>query len=985
MDSYNRRYVRKANQNQNLNQDRNVSSQSNNRPVTQTTPIIQDSKKTGNSEHKTPLNRKQTSNVNRINMNSPSRQPINQKLKTNPNRTSGNSSGGNKLKNLFSWKNKKLWQKILYVLIILLFVVFLVGVSYLLYEIITLPPIDPNNFNFIENSQILDVNSAFYQDFQSTEVREIISIEQIPKHVQLAFISIEDERFYSHNGVDFLGLTRAVFGILTSGSLDGPGGSTITQQLIKLTHLTSDKTVTRKIQEMILATRLENNYSKDQILEAYLNKINLSQAWGVQAASKTFFAKDVSELTIAQAAILAAIPKSPSYYDPYTYIEDESGNTAISKKEDGSYVLSETNAERALNVVTKMFELNHITLEEKDIAINEITSSSVGLTYFSIVQEYSYFTDALYEQILDDLQNKNGMDESAAVELILNGGLTIHSTVDPFVQTTMEEAAKNDDLFPDQSYLASEASAAKSADTGEAIDYVPQVGMTVIDNNTGYVAGIVGGREKNTNLSINRAMRQFQPGSSTKPLTAYAPGIDTGVVTLGTVFNDVPFDYYGWRPTNSGGGSTGLMTVREGLVNSTNTIAVQSVLKTGVEVCAEYAEKAGLSINREEGLDINPSAMALGGYSIGQTPLAMASAFSIFPNSGTKKTYSFYTKILDKDGNVILEFTPEETQVYSPQTAYLITDVLQSAVQGGTTYINVPNQPVAGKTGTTDNERHAWICGYTPYYSMAVWYGYDENNVETSAGNYELDINIFGGSKPGPASMFEHVMQNINQDKESASFPDNPGGIVNVTIDRSSGKLATDLTAADPRGNNAITEMFIDGTAPSQSDDSHYKVKLCNASGMVANEFCPLESVEEVVGIKILPELYPSGVVPLDQGYIGGRDRSVVYKTEVCTTHNAQTAAASKSISLIFGGSVPPSDNVQMSVGTTQTLTANGPNNSTTNMTSSNNSVVSIIQSGNSATLNAVGLGTSTITVTQSMTVGDQKINYTKSITIQVK
>ncbi|MGL4283592.1 MAG: transglycosylase domain-containing protein, partial [Eubacterium aggregans] len=285
-----------------------------------------------------------------------------------------------RLKKALSWKNKTTKGKVLYVIIALVATLFLVGGVVFAYEFINTPALDTENFNFVQNSQILDKNGTFYQDFEASENREVVSIDQVPDYVQNAFIAIEDERFYSHGGVDIQGLTRAVFGVVFSGSLDGPGGSTITQQLIKLTHLTSDKTISRKLQEMILASRFEGIYSKKQILEAYLNKINLSQAWGVQATAKTYFNIDVSHLTVAQAAMLASMPKSPSYYDPYVYVKDENGNSIISVGADGKYALNVENQKRAIVILDKMLELGYVDQSQHDTAKAELEANNVGLT-----------------------------------------------------------------------------------------------------------------------------------------------------------------------------------------------------------------------------------------------------------------------------------------------------------------------------------------------------------------------------------------------------------------------------------------------------------------------------------------------------------------------------------------------------------------------------------------------------------------------------
>ena len=844
------------------------------------------------------------------------------------------------------------------------------------------PELDLANFNYIQNARILDKDGQFYQELQGSEKREVVSIDQIPEDVQNAFIAIEDQRFRNHHGVDFPRFTKALLGVVFSGNLDGPGGSTITQQLIKLTHLTSERTIDRKFQEVILAMRLEKVYSKDQILEAYLNKINLSQAWGVQAASKVFFNKDVSQLNIAQAAILASIANSPSYYDPYTYTTDAEGNTAFAKDDQGRFILSENNKSRSYLVIDKMLELGYIDQAAYDTAYNALSTNDVGLTYTETQESYSYFTDAVYENIMTDLMATYDYSEEEASEYLLNGGLTIESTVDPKVQEIMETCAKDDSLYPSQSGAAAEASAAQSADTGETYNYIPQVGMTVIDNKTGHVAGIVGGREEKSNLSLNRATQKFQPGSSTKPLTTYGPGLDTGAITLASVFQDVPISYQNWKPQNAEGGHGGATTVREGIVNSTNIVAVQANLETGLDVSAKYAEKLGLEIVKDgDKNDMSPAALALGGYTNGQSTLAMASAFSTFPNMGEHKNAVFYTRVTDPSGKVILENKNESEQVFKAQTAYLITDALKGVVQGGTTSISVAGQPVAGKTGTTDENRHAWFCGYTPYYSMAVWYGYDNNVVETSQGTYYLNIDVFGGSKPGPASMFEEVMNQVHADLEASDFPANPGGISTASVDKVSGKLATSLTAQDPRGSMAINEMFVDGTAPTQQDDVHVNADLCSVTNAYATGFCP--DHKTVCRVKPVNPHFPEGVTPL-QGV--SYDDPNVYAPDDGQTCPIHTSANNTDIKLmVSGGAV--GGTINMANGRAIVLVANGPSNQSTTFASSSGSIV-VNATGNQATLTAASPGTATVTITQKMSYtvsrGGQAKSYEASFTKQL-
>lgn len=847
-----------------------------------------------------------------------------------PSKNSGNAASGKKVKSSApsSKKNKtprlgkngkggkktsrerSIKFKVFVSLFVLFFICLVGGLGFLGYEISKTPDLDLNNFNYLESSTILDKNGAYYQSLQGLENRESVTIDQIPAQVQNAFVSIEDQRFWSHNGIDIQRLGRAVIEAFFSAGLEGPGGSTITQQLIKLTHLTSDKTIERKIQEMVLASRLEKVYTKQQILESYLNKINLSEAWGVQSASKKYFGKNVWEIDIAQSAIIASIANSPSYYDPYTYTTDEAGNFFFVREEDGRLALNEHNRDRSLNVIAKMYELGYIHQDEYEQAKAALENNQVGLIYNDTEYEYSYFTDSVYSEIIDDLMEKKGYTEAQATDILLNQGITIHSTVDPQIQNIMEAASKDEDLFPDRSYASIQASEIKSAETGETHDYIPQVGMTVIDNATGSVAGIVGGREEKTNLSLNRALRQFQPGSSIKPLTVYAPGLNNNYFTLGSIFDDTAIRYDNWEPKNSSGSFAGAITVREALRTSSNVVAVTASLTTGMTTSASYAEQLGLVVDDE---DRRPAALALGGFTNGQTSLAMASAYATFPNEGRYKEPSFYTKVLDRDGNVLLENTDEAVQVFKAETAYLITDVLKEVVSGGTTNIYVAGQEVAGKTGTTDNNRHAWFCGYTNAYSMAVWYGYDENVVETSQDSFYLNIDIFGGSKPGPAGMFESVMNSVSETTPAASLPERPASIVDVKIDKVSGHLATNLTERDPRGNMAITEKFVTGTSPMSADPSHVEVTLDTSTNCHPNAFCPQNLVQPVIRLNQVATALPTGVTLVDPNYKRVPDELLVPPTtQICTVHTQPTPSPSPTANRII---IPNQSNAPNPIG----------------------------------------------------------------------
>lgn len=862
------------------------------------------------------------------------------------------------------------------------------------YWIATAPDINLENLKYIESSVILDKDGKVYQELQGKEKRKAIGIDQIPEQVQFAFIAIEDERFYTHQGIDLKGITKAVLNVVKNRSLSGPGGSTITQQLIKGTHLSDAKKLQRKIMEWKLSIELESMLTKDQILAAYLNKINFAWAWGIEAASNTFFNKPSSDLTLAQAAVLAAMPQAPSLYLPFVLETNAEDNVSYIVSQTDSagnktYPLNPKNAARAKLVLNKMLELKYIVKAEYDIALQQVESGNVGLQPESKSSSiYSYFTDALYDQLLKDMVNKYGYTQESAQDALLNGGLVIQSTLDPQIQDILEKNAANGRLFPSQSSTARAASAAKSKATGEEINYIPQCAMVVIDNQTGYVTGLIGGRDKTSSLSLNRATRKFQVGSSTKPLTVYGPGLETGALTLATTFDDVRIDAGGWKPTNSGGGQSGMTTVRSGLARSLNLVAAQAWYKVGVETSSSYALKLGLELEES---DYGAAALSLGGYTRGQTPLAMAAAFTTFPNQGVKSDPVLYTAVHDRDGKLLFENKGTKTQIFSPATSYLITDVLQMVVRGGTTTLSIPGVPVAGKTGTTDERRHAYFCGYTPYYTASVWYGYDENKVMAGGQTYTLNIGIFGGSKPGPAMMWETSMREIHAAKglKSGSFPARPDNIVTAAVDGVSGKLPNEWSAKDPRGSKVYTEMFIAGTVPTEKDDFHQELVLCSVSGKLATQYCPADLVTKKVVI-VKPETrFPAGVKALNPTFVPGSESGVVYfpttGDNTCPIHNASSVSA---IDLYLNGAAPNditlNDNDSVTLSVQGTNAVGGGVSGLTNLSAgtSNNNVASVSISGSNVTIKGKNGGSAVITVTYTDPNGQ---NFSTAISVSVK
>ncbi len=524
-------------------------------------------------------------------------------------------------------------------------------------------------------------------------------ITDIPKYMQDAFVAIEDERFEQHGGVDIPRTAKATFKYIFTGS-SSFGGSTITQQLVK--NLTNDRDTSplRKIREMARSIALEREMSKEQILEMYLNTIYLANnCYGVQAAANRYFGKDASELTLAECASIAGITQYPSYYDPLQNPEN--------------------NIDKQQIVLKKMLELGKITQEEYDAAIAEkLTFGVKGKTDNSPVQ--SYFVDELINDVVRDLMREKGYSEAVAEQIVYNSGLKIYATIDPNVQEAIEAVYENPASFPNAPGTVK-----------------PESAMVIVDNQTGEVKGIVGGiGKKKQNRIFNRATQALrQPGSTMKPLGVYAPAIEKNLISPSSLVLDAPININGWKPTNYYSGYRGTVTVRTALKESMNTPAVRVLEDVGIDYSYKFVtEKLGITTLVEKDTrngkvfsDKALSSLSLGGVTDGVKPIELAGAYAAFANGGIYHTPHTYTKVVDSEGNILLENKIEGKVAMSDSTAYLVTSMLESVVKNGTgTTARLPcGMPSGGKTGTTDGEIDRWYVGFTPYYTGVVWYGYD--------------------------------------------------------------------------------------------------------------------------------------------------------------------------------------------------------------------------------------------------------------------
>ena len=731
--------------------------------------------------------------------------------------------------------------------------------------------------------------STFVYDVEGNQIAKLVStdsnripvtMDQVPVNLQHAFVAVEDSRFYEHNGIDVKGIIRAA--ILAIKDRDfSQGASTITQQLLKnnvFTDWTSESSMIdkfkRKFQEQYLALELEKVMSKDDILINYMNTINLGQnTLGVQAASLRYFGKDVSTLTLSECAVIAGITQNPSRYNPISH--------------------PDKNAERREKVLRNMKEQGYITPEEYDIAMADDVYSRIQLIDSETSDDTinSYFVDALTDDVLADLI-ESGYTETQAYTLLYSGGLKIYSTQDPHIQGICDEVFSNEEFFPantkwylnyqmtvqkangdfyntstemfrtyfrqfdsrynliyssqEEAYADIELYKEATLETGDevfdekvSLTPQPQVSITVEDQSTGQVVAMVGGRgSKTASRTLNRATDTMrQPGSTFKIVSTYAPALDSAGLTLANVQNDAPFNYANGRPVRNWYGESyrGLTTLREGIRESMNIIAVKTLTQITPQLGFDYLQNFGFTtlveneeVNTAEGIkvfsDVTQS-LALGGITDGVTNEELNAAYATIANGGLYIKPKLYTKVVDHDGNVVLDNTELNAhRVIKETTAFLLTDAMEDVVTSGTGgSVNFGGTAIAGKTGTTSDYNDVWFAGYTTYYTATTWAGYD-NNVKLSSSD----------EKNLAKKLWRQVMSRIHEDLEGTSFAV-PSGIITASVCSRSGKLPI----AGLCDSCVHTEYFAEGTVPTETCDVHYEGVICAYDNCPAAEGCP--------------------------------------------------------------------------------------------------------------------------------------------------
>lgn len=729
-------------------------------------------------------------------------------------------------------------------------------------------------------------------DNKGNEIDQVVSsnsnriivkdMSMIPKNLANAFVAIEDERFYEHNGIDIKGLFRAAYQFVKSGGKEAQGASTITQQLLKnavFTDWTSEgdnviKKVKRKLQEQCLAIEVSKYASKERVLLAYMNTINLGQnTLGVESASQRYFGKSCSELTLSECAVIACITQNPSKYNPISH--------------------PEKNVIRRKACLDKMLELDFITQAEYNEAIADTDAVYERIGIYDINYQESvstrgtYFSDAVQKQVKEDLIEQGVYNESMASNMLYSGGLRIFTTLDPDIQQIMDEEFNNAANYPEdvkwgldyaltvthngenanyskenmrtwfrenvnknfdllfssqeeayeaiEMYKAAVMAEGDECDEKISLTIQPQASMTVIDQSTGYVVGMVGGRgTKEGRLTLNRATDTTrQPGSTFKVLASYAPALDSAGLTLASVFNDAPFNYDDGKPVrNYNGKYEGILPIRYAIQWSKNIIAVKTLTQITPQLGYDYLLNFGFTtltegeyIGNEWHSDVVQS-LCLGGITHGVTNMELTAAYATIANSGAYNEPKLYTLVTDSDGNVLLDNrTPQSRQVIKPTTAFLLTSAMVDVVSGGTgSSVNFGNMAIAGKTGTTTDNRDVWFAGFTPYYTAATWVGYD-NNTEMNSTETKL-----------ARGLWKAVMKRIHESLPNEQFAI-PNGIVQYTVCSQSGKTPI------PGVCDAYlkTEFFAEGTTPTESCSVHYQGLICQYDNLPATEECPFK------------------------------------------------------------------------------------------------------------------------------------------------
>lgn len=671
------------------------------------------------------------------------------------------------------------------------------------------------------NTIVLDSENKEIANLNVEEKRKTISLSEMPEYLPKAYIAIEDKRFYSHSGVDLKRTMGAILGAVTGNS--SYGGSSITQQLVK--NITNDKQrsgiagVTRKLKEWTKAIQIERMISKDQILELYLNIIFVGgpELHGVELGSLYYFNKNAKDLDLAECAFLAGINNAPNSYNPYDESLDQEKVAKLIK-------------DRTLTVLSEMKKQGLISNDDEYNAA--VAKVEAGLKFekgnTGGESQYSYHTKAAIEQVIEQVMEEKGLSREFAKKYVEGSGLTIYTTQNSSIQARVEEE------FAKSKY---QIKGRERNNDGTFKNDHTQAAMVIIDNSTSQVVAVGGELGNNMATGLNRATDAVrQTGSSMKPLADIAPGLQEKVITAATMYDDKPTVFGGnYQPNDWTTKYQGVMNIRQCIKVSQNIPMVKIMMELTPKKSIEYLKKMGITTLNDK--EDQTGSLAIGGLSKGITPLEMAGAYAMIANDGVYTTPTFYTKVVDSNGNTVLTPNQQKTRVISEQNAYITRSIVQEPVTSGGTasFCKISGMDTCAKTGSTDKYKDRWLCGMTPYYTAACWWGFDTPETLTYANGSVYSVD---GRNPA-GQIWSQVMKDIHKDLPNKTFNTPSTGLTQAQVCRSTGCLATN-TCTD-----TYTETFTTDNLP-QKCEGHGTQRICQVSGKLANEYCPAESVKSV-------------------------------------------------------------------------------------------------------------------------------------------
>ena len=713
--------------------------------------------------------------------------------------------------------------------LVALVLVILIGVSglgFVAASLRGLPSLADMGPNPDVSTLVYDDHGALVGQIHGVENRMPVKLNEIPLDLQNAFIAAEDHRFYQHHGVDLRGIMRALYVNFTGGKVI-EGASTITQQLARNAFLTMDRTLKRKVQEAIVALELERRFTKKEILEMYLNQINFGRGnYGVQSAAQNYFGKNVGQLTLGESALLAGVTKSPENYNPVA-----SFKSSLTRRD---------------TVLDQMVEYGYI---------DPATAAKAKQEKITVVQKKStsypgdWFVDYVLQQLL----------KTYGEEKVYRGGLRVYTTLNLKTQVAAQQRMRE---MLDADYPLKDGGPEQ-----------PDMAAVFIDPRTGHIKAVIGGRTYDRKLGLNHAVAsKRQPGSSMKPLVVYTPAIDAGIPPSHVV-DDSPVMYTQpdgtpWWPMNYDKRFRGLMTIREAVEQSVNVVAVKMLEQIGPKVGLENARRMGITTLHDSGrLNDVTLALALGGVTDGVIPLEMASAYGVLANGGVRAEPISILKVVDRNGTVLEEHRPQTQVIIKPETAWMMTDILEGVIKRGTGRPADIGRPAAGKTGTTNDLVDAWFVGYTPNLVGAVWMGYDQPKPMH---------NVYGSTYP--AQVWKAGMLAYHEGRPVEDFPE-PKDLVRMTVCRKSGELAGPYCPPE----DLYEEVYLPGTQPTQTCTVHVLVKVDRLSGKLATPYCPPSEVVTRVMLK-RPKWTPYRDEKTGAVYIP-EDAAQAAPTEFCDLH----------------------------------------------------------------------------------------------------